>query len=85
METRGNERRNPCHREFMDKPKQRYPRSIARQLQGAPCPDCGRKSRPRLTAMPDFSDDVDPEVLATWHCPDNLCEQSDGFWIESRT
>jgi hypothetical protein len=41
-------------------------------------------SRPRYREEPGFTSEVDPEVLVAWYCPYNLCEQSDGFWIESR-
>lgn len=68
----------------MDKPKQLYKRPEARTLRSQPCPECQLSSRPRLTPMPDLTDPVDPDVLVAWHCPNNLCPGSDGFWIESR-
>lgn len=75
---------NPCDRKTMDNPKQRYPRSVARQLRPYPCPDCRRVSRPQFTEMPDLAAAVDPDVLVVWRCPDKLCNQHDGFWIETR-
>jgi hypothetical protein len=69
----------------MDKPKTRYPRSVARTLRPQPCPDCQRMSHPRLREdRGGFTNEVDPDVGATWYCPDNLCNQHDGFWIEEQ-
>ncbi|MFF3321291.1 hypothetical protein [Streptomyces sp. NPDC002889] len=68
----------------MAKPKQQYPRAIAQKLRPQSCPDCGSTSRRRIRELPDLEREVNPGVLVSWHCPDTLCEQSDGFWIESR-
>lgn len=69
----------------MDNPKQRYPRSVAQRLRPHPCPDCQKVSRTRITELPDFDTaGPDPDVLVVWVCPDNLCNQHDGFYIETR-
>ncbi|MFD3955974.1 MULTISPECIES: hypothetical protein [Streptomyces] len=69
----------------MDNPKQRYPRSVARRLRPHPCPDCQKISRPRITELPDLdAADTDPDVLVVWNCPDNLCNQHEGFYTETR-
>lgn len=69
----------------MDKPKQRYPRSVARRLQPHPCPDCGQMSPRRITRdRGSETNPLDPEVNVTWYCPNVICNQHDGFWIEER-
>jgi hypothetical protein len=75
---------NLCHGEFMNLPKQRYPRSVAQALRPQPCPDCQRMSPRRYQVDPHSPDEVDPDVLVAWYCPNNLCHKSRGFWIESR-
>ncbi|MEU9495395.1 hypothetical protein AB0D73_26955 [Streptomyces sp. NPDC048215] len=69
----------------MDKPKQRYPQSEANRLRAQPCPDCGRKSFPDVRKDEGAqTNPLDPEVNVTWYCPSIICDQNDGFWIESR-
>lgn len=69
----------------MDNPKQRYPRSEAQRLPNARCPDCGRSGRSQIIEMPDLGTvQADPEVLVVWHCPNDICEGHDGFFIEEK-
>ncbi|MEU5824875.1 hypothetical protein [Streptomyces sp. NPDC047803] len=69
----------------MNNPKQRYPRSVARRLPDARCPECGRLAPPQITEMPDLdAAQVDPDVLVIWHCPNSLCEGHDGFFTEEK-
>ncbi|NUP23588.1 MAG: hypothetical protein HOZ81_47540 [Streptomyces sp.] len=71
----------------MDKPKTRYPRSVARRMQhrAQPCPDCGQRSFPNVREDEGAqTNPLDPEVNVTWYCPRNLCTGNDGFWIEGR-
>lgn len=79
MGTGGSVWRNPCHRESMDNPKQRYPLSVANRLRPRPCPDCQKKSWPRPD--PSFHNTADPdlEVAVAWYCPDELCNKNDDF------
>lgn len=69
----------------MDNPKQRYPLSVANRLRPHPCPDCRKTSWPQTIDTPDLTAaDLDPDVLVVWICPDNLCNQHDGFFIETQ-
>jgi len=69
----------------MDKPKTRYPLSVANRLRAHRCPDCGQMS-PRRIGRDEGAETnpLDPEVNVTWYCPNIICNQSDGFWIEER-
>lgn len=69
----------------MDKPRTRYPQSVATRLRPQPCPDCGQKSfRSVRKDEGAQTNPLDPEVNVTWYCPDVTCNQNDGFWIEER-
>lgn len=69
----------------MDNPKQRYPRSEARRLPDAPCPDCGQMSRKKITRdRGGLTNDFNPKVGVMWHCPNIICKGHDGFFAEEK-